>query len=150
MKVLTPGHKYELDNFEPNRPSNDVSKGLRKDAYELCLAIEACGASPQLTHAVTLASALGDKIGILENGNQALQFIEKIPTGEGSELKTINNGTTNEELLRVLIDRMNHLQSKFPCRENAVAITHFETGLLWLEKRTAERLARGVEGKQLK
>jgi hypothetical protein len=29
-------------------------------------------------------------------------------------------------------------------------ITHLETGLLWLEKRTADRKARGVEGKALK
>lgn len=104
MKILTEGHKYELDNFE------DKSKP-----------------------------------------GQVLQFIEKKPLADGSTvLVTINDGTTNEELLRVLIDRMMSLQAKFPCRENAIATTHFETGLLWLEKRTADRLARGVEGKHVK
>ena len=85
--------------------------------------------------------------------HQTLQFIEKQPAGEGfplGSLITVNEGTTNEEVLRVLIDRMNSMQQKFPCRENAIATTHLETGLLWLEKRTADRKARGVEGKHLK
>lgn len=85
-----------------------------------------------------------------ENKNtegQKIQFIHKEPVVEGSsELKTISDGTTNEELLEVLINRMNHLNGKFPCRENAIAITHLDTALLWLEKRTNDRLKRNVEG----
>ncbi|AHF89517.1 ABC transporter ATPase [Opitutaceae bacterium TAV5] len=79
---------------------------------------------------------------------QVIQFIEKVPESPGSAtLVTVNDGTTNEELARVLINRIQHLNGKFPCRENAIAITHFETGLMWLEKRTADRVARNVEGK---
>jgi hypothetical protein len=91
---------------------------------------------------------------------QEIQFIEKLPqqqvTGEtptpGSltTLVTINDGTTNEEVLEVLINRMNYLQMKFPCRENAIVITKLEESLMWLNKRTADRQNRGVEGKQLK
>lgn len=82
---------------------------------------------------------------------QSLQFIQKEPISEGSaELKTINNGTTNEEVLTVLIDRLQYLQTKFPCRENAIVITNLEESLMWLNKRTADRKARGVEGKQIK
>lgn len=104
MKTITPGHRYELENFEAK-----------------------------------------------DQPGQIIQFIEKIPIEEGKpELKTVHDGTTNEDLLRVLIDRMNSMQAKFPCRENAIATTHFETGLLWLEKRTADRKARGVEGKHEK
>lgn len=105
MKVITVGHRYELENFE------------NKD-----------------------------------NPGQTLQFIEKVPVQDvlDGRLITINDGTTNEEVLRVLIDRLNTLQGKFPCRENAIALTHLETALLWLEKRTADRKARGVEGKHLK
>lgn len=81
---------------------------------------------------------------------QQLQFIQKEPTAANDgTLQTINDGTTNEEVLDVLIDRMNYLQKKFPCRENAIAITHLETALLWLNKRTADRIKRNVEGKQL-
>ena len=82
---------------------------------------------------------------------QILQFIHKEPKEEGStELVTVADGTTNEEVLEVLIDRMNFLQSKFPCRENAIVITKLEESLMWLNKRTQDRLKRNVEGKQLK
>ena len=83
--------------------------------------------------------------------SQHLQFIEKRVTGEGEaaapgQLLTIYDGTTNEEVLAVLIDRMNYLQRKMSCRENAIAITKMEEALLWMNKRTADRKSRGVEG----
>lgn len=86
-----------------------------------------------------------------EQPGQFLQFIKKTPDLEKGNgvLFTVKDGTTNEEVLRVLIDRMQHLQRMFPCRENAIVTTHLETGLLWLEKRTADRKRRGVEGKRL-
>jgi hypothetical protein len=114
MKALTPGHRYELDDFE-------------------------------------------------NAGRQVLQFIHKepeplapdphpgpgrVPWGQNLNLRTVSDGTTNEEVLRMLIDRMQFLQSKFPCRENALVITKLEESLMWLEKRTADRVARGVEGQQ--
>jgi hypothetical protein len=81
---------------------------------------------------------------------QTLQFIQKEPVSEGStELKTVTDGTTNEELIEMLLDRMNYLQSKFPCRENAIAITKLDEALLWLNKRTSDRVKRNVEGKQI-
>lgn len=85
------------------------------------------------------------------NNGQTIQFIQKEPKEVGStELVTINDGTTNEEVLIMLIDRMSYLQSKFPCRENAIVITKLEESLMWLNKRTQDRLKRGVEGKQIK
>jgi hypothetical protein len=57
------------------------------------------------------------------------------------------NGISQEALLAVLIDRLRSFQAgPFACRENAIALTHFEEGLMWLQKRTRDRLARGVEG----
>lgn len=57
------------------------------------------------------------------------------------------NGISNEALLAVLIDRMQGFQSgPFACRDNAIALTHLEEALMWLQKRTRDRLARGVEG----
>lgn len=82
-----------------------------------------------------------------EEQGQYLQFIQKEPKEEGStELITISDGTTNEELLEVLINRISYLQNKFPCKENACCITHLQEGLMWLEKRTSDRLKRNVEG----
>ncbi|HEY4832765.1 MAG TPA: hypothetical protein VIH61_09440 [Waddliaceae bacterium] len=86
-----------------------------------------------------------------ETGFQDLNFIKKEPVSEGStELKTVQSGTTNEEVLAVLIDRLQFLNTKFPCRENSIVITKLEEALMWLEKRTAGRKIRGVEGKQIK
>ncbi len=86
-----------------------------------------------------------------EVGGQRLDFINKKPKHEGStELITVFDGTTNEEVLEVLIDRMQYLQSKFPCRENSIVITNLEESLMWLNKRTADRMKRNVEGKHIK
>jgi len=86
-----------------------------------------------------------------KTSGQTIQFIHKEPKGEGQvqELVTVSDGTTNEEILEILIDRMNYLQSKFPCRENAIVITKLEESLMWLNKRTADRIKRNVEGKQI-
>jgi hypothetical protein len=81
---------------------------------------------------------------------QLLQFIQKEPVeGGNGELKTTHDGTTNEEVLEMMIDRMKYLQAKFPCKENACCITHLEEGLMWLEKRTKDRVKREVEGKAI-
>ena len=82
---------------------------------------------------------------------QTINFVKKEPVSEGStELKTVLVGTTNEEVIAILINRLQTLNSRFPSRENSVAITKLEESLMWLNKRTAERKERGVEGKQIK
>lgn len=96
-----------------------------------------------------------------------IQF-QKGPVGEAGF-----NGTSNEALLAVLIDRMRGFQYKrtfqggdkeatievgfdfnshgqYACRENAIALTYLEEALMWLQKRTRDRLARGVEGTSVK
>lgn len=56
-------------------------------------------------------------------------------------------GVHNEDLLAIVIDRLQGFQGgPFVCRENAIALTHLETALLWLNKRTQDRKDRGVEG----
>jgi hypothetical protein len=61
------------------------------------------------------------------------------------------NGITHEVLLAILIDRLRGLQNgPFACRENAVALTKLEEALMWLHKRTRDRIARGVEGRHIK
>jgi hypothetical protein len=57
------------------------------------------------------------------------------------------NGVTQEALLAVVIDRLRSFQAgPFSCRENALALTNCEQALMWLQKRTLDRLRRGVEG----
>lgn len=60
------------------------------------------------------------------------------------------NGISGEALLAIVIDRLRGFQSgKFACRENAIALTKIEEGLMWLQKRTRDREARGVEGRNI-
>ncbi len=103
MKVIRPGHRYELEYFEPQpEPMPNA---------------------------------------------QVLQFIEKMPdAGDPSRFVTTCNGTTNEEVLAMLIDRLKTLSAKLPSRETWLAITKCEEALMWLEKRTRDRKARGVDG----
>lgn len=57
------------------------------------------------------------------------------------------NGITGEALIAIEIDRLRSFQKgPYACRENALALTAFEEGLMWLQKRTRDRMARGVEG----
>ena len=107
MKVIIPGHLYELESMEGTNP-------------------------------------------------QKIQFIEKAvidrhPTDASLDGKfiTINDGTTNEEVLKMLIDRCNYLYKKLPSIETARATYKLEEALMWLEKRTATRLAQGVENTPL-
>ncbi len=85
---------------------------------------------------------------INEGGNpetsQKVVFFRKSPDG------TSDQGTTLEELLRVGIERLSDLNSRFSCRENSIAITKMQEALMWLNERTRDREARGVEGKHLK
>ena len=59
------------------------------------------------------------------------------------------NGTTNEALLAILIHRTKFLDAKFGCDENKRAIQHMEEALVNLEVRSARRIVRGVEGKEV-
>ncbi len=56
------------------------------------------------------------------------------------------NGVTSEALLAIQIDRLRSFQAgPYSCRENAIALTHCEDALMWLQRRTRARIARGVE-----
>jgi hypothetical protein len=57
------------------------------------------------------------------------------------------NGITHEILLAILIDRLEGFQAgAHRCRENAIALTKLQEAMMWLQSRTRERMARGVEG----
>lgn len=57
------------------------------------------------------------------------------------------NGISNEALLAIVEDRLDCFQAgPFACRENAVALTKIQEALMWLQKRTLDRIRRGVEG----
>lgn len=71
------------------------------------------------------------------------------PLGRGEERQP-PNGAFVETVIAAAVGRLRFYQTasdgRFSCRENALAITHLEEALHWLNHRTAEREARGVEG----
>lgn len=56
------------------------------------------------------------------------------------------NGCQVNEVIAVAKKIIEGLNNKFPCRENSVAITKLDEALMWLDKRTADRVERAVEG----
>lgn len=71
------------------------------------------------------------------------------PLGRGADREEAN-GAFVEDVIAAALQRIQHYQEaadgRFRCRENAIAITKLEEALLWLDKRTRDREARGVEG----
>lgn len=57
------------------------------------------------------------------------------------------NGISDEALLAIIEDRLLGFQSgQFACQENAIALRKIQEAMMWLQKRTRDRVARGVEG----
>lgn len=57
------------------------------------------------------------------------------------------NGISGEALLAIVIDRLRCFQAgKYASNENMHALVNLAEALEWLQKRTRDRMARGVEG----
>ena len=68
--------------------------------------------------------------------SQASQKLVDIRFQKGELKNSAPNGCTMESLIRVVVDRLQDFQEgEHSCRENAIAITHLETALLWLDAR---------------
>ncbi len=101
----------------------------------------------------TLTAGHRYELASVEGGEpQVIQFIEKRPAKKDADgqLVTFKDGTTNEEVLAVLIDRLQFLQEKVPSQEGFLAHKRVKDALMWLNKRTADRQARKVEGTSAK
>lgn len=56
-------------------------------------------------------------------------------------------GILDPVLLAIIIDRLRCFQAgQYSTRENAIALTHLETALLWMHQRSNKRAKRGVLG----
>ena len=56
-------------------------------------------------------------------------------------------GVIDTDLLEIVRDRLKSFQSgEFSSRENAVALTHIEDALMWLNRRVEDRIERNVLG----
>jgi len=95
--------------------------------------------APHLFHVITTKN---------ENANELLASIH---FQEGPTKEYGLNGVFNEDLIAMIICRLEHFQkSEFACRENTIAITKLEETLMWLRKRTLNRQKRNVQGTSIK
>lgn len=63
------------------------------------------------------------------------------------DLDTSVTGVTDQDLLEIVRDRLKGFSSgELATRETAIALTHVEEALLWLNKRIEDRIERGVLG----
>lgn len=76
----------------------------------------------------------------LSNGFYSIDF------QEGTVSEAGENGCQNEDIIEVLVHRLQGLQDRLPCRENLDAIAYLNCALSRLERRTSKRVAQGVEG----
>ena len=80
-------------------------------------------------------------------GNPAKSTVGIVHFQEGPIKEVGVNGVCNEDLIAMIICRLEHFQrTEFSSRDNAMVITKLEEALLWLRKRTIGRENRNVEG----
>lgn len=119
-----PDCPYFFKNYMKNIPRPEkVDKLVKKveETFDVSFNIDDPG------HAYTLS-----------NG-QKIQFIKK----EGDK---VANGVTNEEIIMVLLDRIQTLDERLPCEENMMVEAKLRQALQWLNIRTLVRVNQKVEG----
>jgi hypothetical protein len=76
-----------------------------------------------------------------------LETLQELHFQEGPIKEAGQNGIFMEDLLAICLCNLEHFQkSEFSSRDNAIAITHIETALMFLNKRKQDRINRGVLG----
>ena len=81
-----------------------------------------------------------------QNPEQFVDVTIQFQNGARHELGSIS-GVIDTDLLEIVRDRLKGFQEgKFATRENAIALTHIEEALLWMNKRVEDRIERGVLG----
>jgi hypothetical protein len=78
----------------------------------------------------------------IEVNSQGVYF--KLQAGPIQEVGV--NGCQIDDMVKFVTDTIRTFNEKFPCRENALAITKLEEASLWLMARQLDREARKVEG----
>lgn len=82
---------------------------------------------------------------VVESGDYPNMLHIKFQNGPIAESGV--NGVTHEALLAILADRLRGFQSgPYHHEDNATALAHINAAQAALQKRTRERMARGVEG----
>lgn len=107
-------------------------------------------------HHVYIASVMGQPE--RKTDGEGAPYISRKPTSStvisfqhGGKAEVGANGLTNEILLEIVRHRLACFQAgDFACKENESALNHVIAAVEQLRRRTAKRVRRGVEGKEIK
>ncbi len=118
----------------------ELDIGTRKYSKVVCLDEPGAGG----------ACHVYEVLNVKDDPETALGVFGQIHFQEGPVKETGVNGCHQEDLLVIVMDRLQHFQrGEFACRENTLALTKIEEALHWLRARTTERETRGVEGQNI-
>lgn len=80
------------------------------------------------------------------NGDTEPYIVIQFQNG-ARKLPDSQHGVLDTDLLEIVRDRLKGFQNgEFATRENAIALTHIEEALLWMNKRVEDRIERNVLG----
>ncbi|KFX56156.1 ABC transporter ATPase [Clostridium botulinum] len=90
------------------------------------------------------------KYNIISNDNGILLGSVQFQMGPRNETNSIA-GVIDSDLLEIVRDRLQCFQTgPFSSRENAIALTHIEEALMWMNRRVEDRIERNVLGRNEK
>lgn len=87
---------------------------------------------------------INDHCSLVNDSDKVTQVVCQLQNGPIKEVGA--NGCQIDDLIELCKRFIEYHNEKFPCRENAVAITKLDEANLWLLKRRLDREKRGVEG----
>lgn len=126
-----------MNNYEPNQKEKKFIYGERKG----CTAIYAVD-EPSPNN-----NSYHEFIINYEPDSVTSELLGKIKLQNGNFAEFGHNGIFTEHLLVIARDCLKRFNtSKYACQENTLAINNINNALMWLNKRTAERVKRGVYG----
>jgi hypothetical protein len=121
----------------------ELNIGTKKYSKVVCFDEPGAGGA---CHEYQICSAKGNPL-----EDASYEYFGEVRFQKGPIKEAGVNGCHQEDLLAIIIDRLQHFQKgDFACKENALALTKCEEALAWLRHRTNERIARGIEGMNIK
>lgn len=126
-----------MNNYEPNQKEKKFIYGESKG----CTAIYAVD-EPSPNN-----NSYHEFIINYEPDSVTSELLGKIKLQNGNFAEFGHNGIFTEHLLVIAKDCLERFNtSKYACQENTLAINNINNALMWLDKRTTERVKRGVYG----
>ncbi len=138
LNIINKAKEYNtMNNNEPNQKEMQFIYGERKGCTAI-YAIDKPSPNNNSYHEFIINH---------EPDSETSELLGRIKLQNGNFAEFGHNGIFTEHLLVIAKDCLERFNtSKYACRENSIAINNINTALMWLNKRAAERVKRGVYG----